>query len=197
MKSTQPPRFATWLLRHLGSSPHTESIIGDLIEQHEHDPSSAWYWNQCLKAIVVGLFNECRAHIRLTVRASLIGWTVLLSFPRTYGPIRELFFALAIWSRWWRRDWIEPSVYTFHALVLCIIAGWLIARFHRPHQTPMVLMFTVSSCCVTCAYSLEAAIEGFRWWPIYVVPLVVPIGILFGGGLFRRNSSSLPSTAAT
>jgi hypothetical protein len=210
MRSTQPPAVATWLLRHLGSSPHNDSIIGDLIEQYQHaqgftivcddplrhdrrtfySPSTIWYWKQCLKAIVVGLFSECRAHKWLTVRALITGWTMFVFvFPRSFEPIRELLFALEAWSRWWRGGWLLPMAWTCHAVPISIIVGWLIARFHRPYQIPMVLMFALSSCVVTWLLFLGAA----RWPPYIIVtiplgaPFLIPISIMFGGGLFRSH----------
>jgi hypothetical protein len=195
MWTTQPPAFATWLLRHLGSSPHNDSIIGDLIEQYEQAPSPVWYWKQCLKSIVVGLLNECRTHKWLTVRALLTGWTIpLVIFPRSFEPTRELLFALEVWSRWWRHSWLLPLAWTSHAVLLCIIAGWLIARFHRPYQIPMVLMFAVSCCCVTWPMFLYYwAMDSIPWWPTYVLPVLEPISIMFGG-LFRSHPDRPPST---
>jgi hypothetical protein len=190
MNTIQPPQIATWLLRHLGSSPHNDSIIGDLIEQYQHIPSSVWYWKQCLKAIVAGLFNECRSHKWLTLRALIAGWTILLVlFPRSFDPIRNLLFALEVWSRWWRPGWILRVAWTSHAVLVCILVGWLIARFHRPNQVPMVLMFTVSCCLVTWPWFLSRATDNIPWWPSWVIPLLEPISIMFGGGLFRSHAS--------
>src|SRR5262245_48130779 len=70
----RPPMLATWLLQRLGPSPHNDALLGDLIEQYQHVPSSGWYWKQCLKAIAVGLLNECLAHKWLTLRALITGW---------------------------------------------------------------------------------------------------------------------------
>jgi len=33
MTSKQPPRIATWMLKHFGSGPNNDSILGDLAEQ--------------------------------------------------------------------------------------------------------------------------------------------------------------------
>ena len=195
MQTAHPPLLATWLLRHLGSSPHTESIIGDLVEQYQYAPSTIRYWRQCLQAIVVGLFNECRNHKWLTLRALIVGWTILLFvFPRSFGPIRELLFALEVWSRWWRRGWLLPLAWTLHAVLLCIIVGWLIARVHRPYQIPMVLMFAVSCCCVTWPMFLYWAMDSIPWWPTYVLPILEPISIMFGGGLFSFHQDRPLST---
>jgi hypothetical protein len=184
----QPPRLATWLLRHLGSSPHNDSIIGDLIEQYHTSPSIIWYWKQCLKAIATALLNECRTHKWLTLRALITGWTVLLVIsPQSFGPIRELLFALEVWSRWWRHSWLLPLTWTFHAMLVCLIAGWLIARSHRPYQVQMVLMFTVSFCVVMWPIFFVRATDNRPWWPTDVLPVLEPICIMFGGGLLRSR----------
>ena len=30
MRTNQPPRIASWLLRHFGSSPNNDAVMGDL-----------------------------------------------------------------------------------------------------------------------------------------------------------------------
>ena len=51
MNASQPPRIATWLLKRLASRPKWESLMGDLIEQHQRGRSAAWYWKQVVTAI--------------------------------------------------------------------------------------------------------------------------------------------------
>ncbi len=189
MRSAQPPTFATWLLRHLGSSPHNDSIIGDLIEQYENTPSPVWYWKQCLKAIAVGLFNECRSHKFETACALLIGWAFLFIYFQTLEEVRDLFAALQSWSRWWRHDWFLLPFFTTDAILFCFTAGWLIARLHRPRQVPMILIFTVSACCVSWTWFVIAIAERLPFiWPPHLVfavatNLLVPLSIVVGGGL--------------
>jgi hypothetical protein len=52
MKSSQPPRVATWLLKHLWTGPYSDALAGDLIEEHQRGRSESWYWRQVLIAIV-------------------------------------------------------------------------------------------------------------------------------------------------
>jgi hypothetical protein len=195
VRATKPPAFATWLLRHLGSSPHNDAIIGDLIEQYEQAPSSVWYWKQCLKAIAVGLFNECRGHKFETVRALLIGWAVLFIYFKTFEAVRDLFAALQSWSRSWRHDWLLLPFFTLDAILFCFTAGWLIARLHRSRHVPMVLIFTISSCCVAWIWFVIAIGERlpFIWPPHFVFAvatnLLVPVSIVAGGGLLRRSAN--------
>jgi hypothetical protein len=46
-----PPALAVWLLRHLGSGYHSESLAGDLLEEYQHDRSSLWFWREVFAAI--------------------------------------------------------------------------------------------------------------------------------------------------
>src|SRR5262245_18871950 len=146
MRATQPPRVATWLLRHLGSSPHNDSIIGDLVEQYQnalrftvvredrlrHDrrsfysPLAIRYWKECMKAIVVGLFSECRSHKLQTAHSLIIGWAVLFLYFKTFDPVRDLFAGLQSWSRWWRHDWLFLLFFSIYVLFFCFASFLLI-----------------------------------------------------------------------
>jgi hypothetical protein len=181
------PRIARWLLKHFGSSPNNDAIIGDIAEQYSQGHSRAWYWRQVCVAIVMGLVNECRGHKWITARALLIGWTLLFFSPSPFNfLLRDLLFAFASWSRWWRQAWILPLTFTLYAAFFFMISGWLIARLHRPHQVSMVLIFALSSCCVVWPMFFPHIAEGTRWWPVYVMPIIVPTSILLGGGLLTR-----------
>ena len=61
MTSKHPPEVATWLLKHFGSGPDKDILLGDLVEQYSQRNSDAWYWRQTLKAIPFGFFREVRA----------------------------------------------------------------------------------------------------------------------------------------
>jgi preprotein translocase subunit SecY len=50
MRSTQPPRLATWLLTRVGRK--NEALVGDLVEEYQRGRSAAWYWRQALTAIL-------------------------------------------------------------------------------------------------------------------------------------------------
>jgi hypothetical protein len=53
MTQRAPPRFALWLLKHLGSPYQGEALAGDLIEQFQEGRGRAWYWRQTVTAIVL------------------------------------------------------------------------------------------------------------------------------------------------
>src|SRR5437773_2937636 len=80
MRTSQPPRVATWLVYRLASGPKRESLIGDLIEQHHRGRSAVWYWGQVLSAILAGAARDARAHKMLTIRGVIVGLAFLVLF---------------------------------------------------------------------------------------------------------------------
>src|SRR6185369_14892223 len=50
MTPKQPPRFATWMLKHFGSGPNIDAVLGDLAERYQEKNSAIWYWRQTIKA---------------------------------------------------------------------------------------------------------------------------------------------------
>jgi len=72
--ASQPPVIAGWLLRHFGSSPNNDAILGDLSEKYQAGQSRWWYWRQVAVAIVVSTFKDIRNYKLLTLRALIVGW---------------------------------------------------------------------------------------------------------------------------
>ena len=72
MSLRTPPMLATWLLRHLGSDYHGESLEGDLFEEYQHGRSRLWYWRQTGAAIFIGRVRSIRtAMLRFTAAVTL------------------------------------------------------------------------------------------------------------------------------
>ena len=44
MTLKHPPGVATWLLKHFGSGPDKDAVLGDLAEQYSRNNNAAWYW---------------------------------------------------------------------------------------------------------------------------------------------------------
>ena len=76
MTQRQPPRLAVWMLKHFGSGPDNDALLGDLAEQYAEKNSAWWYWRQTLGGIVVTTFKDIRNHKLLTLRALIVGWFV-------------------------------------------------------------------------------------------------------------------------
>src|SRR4029453_13275219 len=96
MRGSRPPKLAVWMLRHFGSSPNNESVVGDLEERYRQVRSARWYWKQVIIAIVVSFFTEVWTHKLLAGGAFLICWSLkviwLSAYAYIYGaPARRLF----------------------------------------------------------------------------------------------------------
>ena len=183
------PSLARWLLQHFGSSPNNDAIMGDIAEQYAQGRSRIWYWQQVVTAIALGMITECWNHKLLAGQALVRGWLVLYLCSYT---LRPLFNNLASWSRWWRAYWIRPSVFTLSCLLCGFLSGYLVARVHRSHRVPLVLLFTASSCCVL--WSWFALYRDLRILPFYffsiLLNLSMPAAMLVGGGLLRFKGAA-------
>jgi hypothetical protein len=60
MKSSRPPRLATWLFERLTQKESREALAGDLWEECSRGRSDTWYWRQVLVAIMATFFAELR-----------------------------------------------------------------------------------------------------------------------------------------
>jgi hypothetical protein len=77
MTLKHPPTVATWLLKHFGSGPDKDAVLGDLAEQYSQKKSAVWYWRQALKAIPVSFFREIQGARIPIARALGIGFLAL------------------------------------------------------------------------------------------------------------------------
>jgi hypothetical protein len=194
VRSAQPPSTATWLLEHLSSGPSNDSLKGDLMEEYRSGRSGAWYWRQVLMTIAVTFWKEISAHKLLAVRAVATGWGgwyvyglfvrpwvngLLLPFAHDL-PLAFKFGATSGFAWWiiWLSVWAA--------------IGWVVARFHREHQTAMVLIFSASVLLWklqilpwTFSSLVVDAIGDWRYAPYIVSNLtsviLPPVCILIGG----------------
>ena len=209
MTSNQPPRIASWLLRHFGPSPNNAALIGDLDERYQRGRSSFWYWRQASAAIVISFLNELWRHRLLTIRAVALGWPVDAVSSHSIKLTWRLLFALTTWSRFWLHNWITmamvmvvPQVFLWKMLL-----GWLVAALHRRHRTAMVL-----ANAIYFSYFSAAHVRLLYVWLIIhrlnyrmdtlvfeIVSSIVPVSILIGGGIFRSpedgNHSNRPAVS--
>ena len=120
---TTPPRVATWLAQHLIRDRRRDSLIGDLIEQHEHGRSSLWYWRQVLQAILVGSLAEAQSR----------PWQVMLVVLRrlTFRVVLPLFAAWMVFAAAIDRDigWVVAP-----ALVGGVAIGALLLSMRSRHH---------------------------------------------------------------
>ena len=148
MRRSRPPRLATWLLSRMTSNPTRESLVGDLIERFHRGRSSGWYWRQVIKAILADTANEFRSHPWLSLRAIVIGFSVLVLFQAlVLGWLRTHAFEGVLWignrwikpAAWWPMAvwylWLPPAGFS---------SGWLVGRLHSRHRFAMTRVFAGS-----------------------------------------------------
>jgi hypothetical protein len=100
MTVRMPPALAMWLLRHVGSGYHSESLEGDLFEEFQDGRAPWWYWRQVLVAIFVARVRSLRgvmlrfavpAVLRLfTEIAILLGGVAVAAQPRQVCSVQAL-----------------------------------------------------------------------------------------------------------
>jgi len=110
MTSKRPPRLATWLLKHLGSGPSNDAVLGDLAERYVQKDSVMWYWRQTMKAIPVSFIRELQG-VRIPIGRSLgIGFlalTVIAALLSNMDPFWKIGLAavlggvfVGVWMFW-------------------------------------------------------------------------------------------------
>ena len=185
---TQPPRMATWMLKHFGSGPDNDTLLGDLAEQYQRKGNAMWYWRQALKAIPVSLLKEVRAHKWIAASALLTGWVVLiigeLMMPHFLRGF--YYFRVAGYHVPYFWDIVIP-------LLIGALSGWVIGRFHRSQRTGAVLLFAVS---VIFIYLRGVVYFYYAGRDRDTVPFaihfsVLLLGILLGGGLLFGQSNNV------
>jgi hypothetical protein len=176
MKSIHPPKAATRLLHHFGSSTNSEAIIGDLSERYRSVRSGGWYWQQVLRAIITGVFTEIRAHKLLAVCNVVIGWAVVLGLTLLAAPpfTRLQTWAIATWGNDAVTHFALFPIEAIIAAVMGAATGWTLSPRHGSQSLAMVLLFGLGHM----AWIFGAII----FWsinPIYAIRLVGFETVLF------------------
>jgi hypothetical protein len=131
MIERQPPKSALWLLRHCGSSYHSEALTGDLIEQYAEGRSTAWCWWQVVVAIMAaqGRFirsmpwsSTCAMLSRLFAEvAAVLALTVIVDQVRRTHSLAQMM--------------TQPFVATLAVLIIMAVAAFLVSiRARRRKQ---------------------------------------------------------------
>ena len=143
------------------------------------------------RAIASSLFDEYRHHKLLTVRALIVGWTIIFLYFPANDFVLDVFEGLRIWSRWWRHDWLFYFVFACEAILACVTAGWTIGRLHRAHHVPMVLIFTSSLCGVAWTRAIISFTHHLppHFLVFLLINILIPISVLIGGGVLRRPAT--------
>jgi hypothetical protein len=218
MRSDEPPRIASWLLRNFGCSPNNDAIIGDLNEKYQSGQSRFWYWRQSLLAILAGLWNEFRAHKLWTASGVVTGWLSALLLSKVLEPVYlalhkndylpflyenmpvDWFSATAWWTYIGRIlrpfDW---SLAGFACLV-SVCSGLLVVLLHRHRSRAPLLAFFLSRCIVMLPficflfvgviYEPQYAMEFLK---LIVGNVVALIALVIPGSLSRKDRNAVHS----
>jgi hypothetical protein len=186
-------RFAVCLLERLGLD---SALAGDLLEERARGRSIFWYCTQVLLAIGIGTGRTILAHKILALRAVATGcainalwlflWLKFLPFELTSMPRMSL----------------EAIVSVFIILLTQTATGWVVARTHRAHAIPMVLVFAIWLATWYFISSfpdgkrlLVNSIDQPRFRPYlawYLLPICSEILGLFVGGLLGARLQACP-----
>ena len=140
MNEPEPPKLALWLLKHCGSSYHSESLAGDLFEQYQEGRSRAWCWKQVAVAILAAQGRSirsmrwaatCAMLSRLCAElAAVLALTVIVDQARKTHSLAQML--------------TQPFVGTLAVLLTMAVVAFLVSiRAHkrrRPHAAVSALM---------------------------------------------------------
>jgi hypothetical protein len=162
-----------------------------------------------LLTIIVSSFREIRAHKLLCLRAVTVGgiflfissWPVLLlthpyAHPWLFGTLNNWVLGAGLIPPTWQ----GYAMNRFGLLVFGYIgfagAGWMVARFHRAHRTPMVLAFLASVLVASLPYLYLPLVGSFQGRESLEALLINGV-LVFGGrtasvllGAFWTNQSN-------
>jgi hypothetical protein len=175
MTANHPPRFAAWLLQHLGCSVDNDAVLGDLAERFREGKTSAWYWMQTLTAIAVSTFEDIHARKVLALRAVLAGCFVQISIQvlmTRYFPLVPYWVPLG----WWGTGF-ESIVGSAIALFLGIAVGWTIVRLYQGRRAILLSYLLI----VQLLGGLASAVAGISFAFYLTASISLTLGILFGG----------------
>ena len=148
-------RFPLWLLRTFGCDPSTNTLIGDLTEEHRAGKSVLWVWRQVIAGIVVSFLSAVRANPFLTVGGGALGWPTMLVLGWIVGYAAE--WAVVVLQVYLpdvapRQLLTTEGRYVFwNPLVSLLISssalaltGLTLARVFGQRRNPAVLFFAIT-----------------------------------------------------
>ena len=142
MKASAPPVLATWLLTRLASGEKSESLIGDLIDQHGHGRSSAWYWRQTIGAIVTGFATQVWHQKALAIAVVALGTYLPDIFLWVVRPV-----SIARLDGWYPRliDWLLK-------MEMDRVRPWILSRLRRRQRGSIATLLVATQVGVCVPY---------------------------------------------
>lgn len=199
MTSRPPPRLATWLLQRCLRGPHTESLLGDLLELHQQGKSNGWYWRQVLVAIGAAGMQAARASGRSLILALVMGWAAILlwqelnsGFIAYSDDIYRALRSASVASD--ERLLIVWSLGALLRFVSFVAIGWLVARLNAGHPALTVAIFVLSVLLLPVPWEQVRVLEhGLHRLAYYSIAL---IGIFAGTWLARHRQPHSMTTGS-
>jgi hypothetical protein len=205
MKASGPPALATWLVTKLVSGEKRESLIGDLIEQHQRGRSSAWYWRQTFSAIAISFAAEIWQHKLLAVSVAVLSASLpdIWMFSKVWvwvAKLDRLWYPHLIDSRWsWLviNPWayrLQPYFWTVNIAWCAMLASmsWIIGRRRPPQRGLVITLLLVPQIGLRLPHLRTALTNwlqepdnpiwffGFLWFALFTF-IAIPSSILLGG----------------
>src|SRR5262245_5335405 len=153
-----------------------ESLIGDLVEQHQLGRSAIWYWRQAISAVVSGFAAEVSQH--LWFAAAVIGLGVYL--PDIYMAVVRPRWIAAF------EGWYPPQYQLATRIAYCVMLGTIARMLVRlsPLQRGMVVTLLMITQIVPGLLHLRLH-RPDPFWAIHLsyaifVFIAIPVSILLG-----------------
>ena len=189
MRSSQ--EISVWLFERLGLDG---ALAGDLSEEWARGRSAIWYWKQVLIAIWIGIWGAVFGHKVLALRALATGCAVNAVWLSLWSKFLRLRLNLSPPDT--KRLMIESAACLLIILLTQTLTGWIVARTHRAHAIPMVVVFVTWLVLWYVGGTLSGNQPRFlphlAW---YLTPIsTVVVGLLIGGIVGARPRT--PTTHA-
>ena len=187
--------IAVWLFERLGLDG---ALAGDLLEECVRGRSTIWYWKQVMIAIWIGIWAQIFGHKVLAWRAVATGCAVNAVWLFLWTKFLHL--GLPVLPPDTKRLMIESVACLLIILLTQTLTGWIVARTHRAHAIPMVVVFVVWLVLWYVGGTLSGNEPRFlphlAW---YLTPIsTVVVGLLIGGivGACPKRQPSWPTSPA-
>jgi hypothetical protein len=172
-----------------------------LTEQYQRGRSSLWFWRQSLMAILVGAARDLRRDSGQVAHAVLTGLGALVLYGQVSGPLTYWLGYLVGGNKFWREIWpIQAAIFFPLGLIGGVLAGWIVARFHRSQLAAALLALIALGIAVDLPSLLRLAPDAWGY-PNYRYQLAMNLAglmcMILGtlvGGLSKAPRSASRTT---
>jgi hypothetical protein len=198
--STQPPRFAVWLVNLFTVPDNAEAIMGDLLEEFSQIAHQAgivfarrWYWRQALKTIVHLIYSAYRAAPWATSAGVAGGFLTRRLLWKLVEP--TIFTVL---DRYQIPE-LHFSLYVFFAstgidigyLLVFLFVGCIAAFVAKEREMAAATTLSVIFTAMTGVAAVSWVVQGDYWalWRL-TWNFADTFAILIGGAIVRTQRSA-------